>query len=247
LAISLTTRLDEFATAEEQEPSREELYLLVEPDSAGYVVLGPTLRLLEAVHPRLPVTFLDRFTAALNGWVRVYDYRDAQEHVEILKEWVEQEEDAHHYEIPNIEQTVPGCLRNRRPLTAMGLRRVLPEIADRTSKGILNDVMDLCEVASRASRPPISGEMGEQLMDRNPPLPVLLAVFEPHDAVEACFDEEAQGMMEQIPEPNVILPFNGLDCSSVREVFRVLGVLCDTLACASRLIEMMPGNERSGE
>jgi hypothetical protein len=45
------------------------MYLVLEPESAGYVVLGPTLELLEAVHPRLPVTFFDLFTHALNRWV----------------------------------------------------------------------------------------------------------------------------------------------------------------------------------
>src|ERR1022692_2279923 len=66
-----------------------EMYLVVEPESAGYVVLGPTLRLLEVVHPRLPLTFFNLFTHALNRWVRVYDYRDAAERVEQLREWYE--------------------------------------------------------------------------------------------------------------------------------------------------------------
>jgi hypothetical protein len=51
-------------------------------------------------------------------------------------------------------------------------------------------------------------------------------------------------MYEVIPEPNLILRLNGEDEQSVREAFQVLGVLCETLACASKLIKMMPGNER---
>jgi hypothetical protein len=66
---------------------------------------------------------------------------------------------------------------------------------------------------------------------------------EPHDAIEGCFDEDAQGMYEVIPEPNLILRLNGEDEQSVREAFRVLAVLCETLVCASRLMKMMPGNE----
>ena len=68
-------------------------------------------------------------------------------------------------------------------------------------------------------------------------------VFDPHDVIEGCFDEDAQGMYEVIPEPNLILRLNGEDEQSVREAFRVLAVLCETLVCASRLMKMMPGNE----
>jgi hypothetical protein len=50
-------------------------------------------------------------------------------------------------------------------------------------------------------------------------------------------------MYEVIPEPNLILRLNGEDEQSVREAFRVLAVLCETLACASGLMKMMPGNE----
>jgi hypothetical protein len=41
------------------------VFLALEPDSAGYVILGPTLRLLEGFHPRLPVTFLHLFLGRL--------------------------------------------------------------------------------------------------------------------------------------------------------------------------------------
>ena len=55
LHLTLSTSLDRYFT--DQEPSAtSELYLTIEPESAGYVVLGPTLRMLETIHPRLPVT-----------------------------------------------------------------------------------------------------------------------------------------------------------------------------------------------
>jgi hypothetical protein len=84
--------------------------------------------------------------------------------------------------------------------------------------------------------------MGEQLMDSNPPLPCLLAAFSSGDAVVACFDDEAQTAMETTPQPNLIIPLKLSDPTSVRQGFRTLGVVCDTLAAASRLIDLMPGN-----
>jgi len=51
-------------------------------------------------------------------------------------------------------------------------------------------------------------------------------------------------MMEVMPEPSVIIPFNARTPESVRQAFRTLGVICDTLAAASRVIGLMPGAER---
>jgi hypothetical protein len=76
--VVLSTSLDRFSYR--SEPCEENLatvFLTIEPDSAGYVVLGPTLHRLDQVHPRLPATFLHLFLGALNRWIRVYDYRDA--------------------------------------------------------------------------------------------------------------------------------------------------------------------------
>ena len=49
--------------------------------------------------------------------------------------------------------------------------------------------------------------------------------------------------MEVTPQPNVIIPLRICDPASVRQGFRTLGVVCETLAAASRLIDLMPGNE----
>jgi len=71
----------------------------------------------------------------------------------------------------------------------------------------------------------------------------LLAVFKSEDAIEGCF-EEAQGMMELTPEPSLIIPLVADQPRSVQTAFRTLGVVCDTLAAASRLIDRMPGNDQ---
>ncbi len=51
-------------------------------------------------------------------------------------------------------------------------------------------------------------------------------------------------MMEVTPEPSVIVPFNAHQPESVRQAFRTFGVICDTLAAASHVIDLMPGTER---
>ena len=82
------------------------------------------------------------------------------------------------------------------------------------------------------------------LADCGEPLPALLAVFEKSDAIEGQFDEESQGMLEVTPEPNLIIRLNGDNLESVRDGFDRLAACCDTLACATRLMKIMPGNER---
>ena len=81
------------------------------------------------------------------------------------------------------------------------------------------------------------------LADCGEALPCLLAVFEKHDAIEGQFDEESQGMLEGTPEPNLIIRLDGEDVGSVRDAFGKLASCCQTLACATRLMKTVLGNE----
>ncbi len=224
----------------EQQGGEDEMYLVLEPESAGYVVLGPTLRLLEAFHPRLPLTFVDLFTRSLNRWVRVYDYRDALDRVEQLREWYESDPEGETVELPDVAAAIPHCLRSKwNPLKERFIEQLLGTTHDRKVRALLEGVLEL-RAASLAGKRPDMGELAEaQLMDSNPPVPALVAVFEKHDAVEGCFDEESQGMLECPPEPNVILPFRVADADSVGEAFRLLGVICGTLGQGARLMTTM--------
>jgi hypothetical protein len=95
-----------------------------------------------------------------------------------------------------------------------------------------------------AKRPELDEDIGQQLSDCNPALPCLLAVFAECDAVAACIDEEAEGMMEVTPEPNIIIPFDPADTESVRRTFHMFGVACQAIAAASHVIDLMPGNDQ---
>ena len=129
------------------------------------------------------------------------------------------------------------------PLSLRGLKELSQTIRDPDVQALLRGLLELCQVSSQAKRPDFTDDMGEQLMDSNPPLPCLLAAFSPGDAVVGCFDDEAQTAMETTPHPNLIIPLQLSDPSSVRQGFRILGVVCETLAAASRLIDLMPGND----
>ena len=74
LYVTLSSDLDECSGENEENPDGTQLYLTVDPDHCGFVVLGPTLELLEKAHPRLPATFYRLFSHALTHWVRIYDF-----------------------------------------------------------------------------------------------------------------------------------------------------------------------------
>jgi hypothetical protein len=239
LDLALSDRLVDYS--DERGPDGT-LCLIVDPDSAAFVLMGPTIELLEKVHPRLPASFYSHFAGALNRWVRVYDYHDAEERVEMLREWYEGEENADQYEVPDVDGWTPKSLKEQ-PLSLHGLQELNEEVRDPQVRELITGLVELCRVSKEAKRPSFTEEMGEQLMDSNPALPCLLAAFSSGDAVVGCFDEEAETAMEVTPQPNVVIPLKFCDSVSVRQGFRTLAVLCRTLAAASRLIDLMPGNE----
>ncbi len=233
----------EWAERDESKPSQ--LFLIVEPSEAscGCVTFSPTLELLEKVHPQLPATFFSLFVGALNRWTRVYDFRDAEERAEMLREWAAQEPDADQYEIPDVQASIPACMRQT-ALNGGELASLKAKIGDPLAAKLVEAAINLDRVSAEAKRPELGDDVGQQLSDCNPPLPCLLAVFAEADAIAACFDEEAQGMLEVTPEPNLIIPFDSTHTESVRAAFQVFGVACDTIAAASRLIDLMPGNDK---
>jgi hypothetical protein len=123
------------------------------------------------------------------------------------------------------------------------LKDLNQEMRNKEVRVLVSSLLELRSISQQAKRPEFTEDMGEQLVDSNPPLPCLLAAFSSGDAVVGCFDDEAQAAMETTPHPNLIIPLQLSEPSSVRQGFRTLAVACETLAAASRLIDLMPGND----
>jgi len=236
---TLTSCLDEFAQEDKQSGNR--LYLTLDPESAGYAVLGPTLELLEAIDRRLPHTFFHLFVGGLCKWIRVYDYRDAEERAEMYREMCEGEQNAQEYEFPDVAGCLPTSIKEE-PLGREDLSRLRTKFASTPAGQLLDRAVEIERISNQAERPALSDDVRAALPDANPPVPGLLAVFSISDAVEACFDEEAQYALEAPPEPNLIIPIEPNDVGSVRAAFHIFGTVCDILAASVRLLEMMPGN-----
>ncbi len=242
LALALVTDLEPYGEGGSVTATATEMYLVLEPETAGYVVLGPLLRELSKIHSGLPKTFFDLFTSALNRWVRVYDFRDAEDRVEMLREWYESDPDSEHVELPDVTGATPQFLRNRKLLHERTLEKLAGAARDKRIQAILRGLLEMTATSRKAQRPEIGSEASDRLADSNPPLPALLAVFEKQDAIEGCFDEEAQGMMECPPEPNVIIPLTITEVHSVKTAFGIAEVVCEVLTRASRLIKLIMAN-----
>ena len=223
LSAVISNSPSDWAERDENKPNR--LFLIVEPSEAtcGCAAFGPTLRLLESIHPQLPATFFHLFVGALNRWTRTYDYRDAEERVETLREWAAQEPDADQYEIPDVEGSIPPCMRQT-TLDEAELSHLKEKINDPLAMKLVDNVLALDHLSAQVERPDLDDDTAQQLSDCNPPLPCLLAVFAEGDSIGGCFDEDAAGMMEVEPEPNIIIPFNPMDTASVQRTFCMFGV-----------------------
>ncbi|WP_155121629.1 hypothetical protein [Bryobacter aggregatus] len=218
------------------------LYLIADPTQAGYLVLGPTIKALEREHPRLPATFYRIFTSSLNRWVRVFDYQDALERNEMMRDWYEGDPDAASIELPDVDAAVPTALKQK-PLSLPGLRQVMTRVRTPEVRRWLECLLALEMESSLAQPPELDPEIRDQLHDTNPPLPALLIVFWKHDAIEAAFDAEADGMLEVSPEPNLILPVRTDDFGYARDSFYKLGCFLKALSRASELMKLLPEND----
>lgn len=230
-----------------EEPDGSLVFLYMEAGSCGFVNFGPVLPILERAHPRLPSTFVHLFLSGINRWFRTYDHRDADERLDNMENMYDprDESDAEGMAaLPSREDVLPPCLK-RKPLGDRALRSILPGLAPQSNAArLMRAAQDLDSVSQRVGRIIIPPHIVEIFSDMNPPVPVLLAIFREGDAIEACFDEERQYMLELQPEPWPLLPFNATDTSSVRTAFDCLGTALDTLAAARQVLALVPGWKR---
>jgi hypothetical protein len=217
----------------------DKLFLIIDPESAGYVVLKPSIELLQSVYSRLPASLFHSLIGSINQWMRTYDYRDAKEHVELLREWAGSDDD---YEFPDVEGCTPKSLKGL-TFGTHGVRKALTAAVDPAIRRMLEAMLRVNAVSKRCIRPKMTEQIQEELSDCNPPLPCLLAVFSEHDAVEGCFDEESQTACEMEPQPNLIIPMDIKNKDSVMSAFESLRGFCRTIAAAVALMDAMPGNE----
>ncbi len=238
----------------EREGMTDHLYLVGDYEAAASIPIGAVLARLEADHHHLPAAFYAVLTTNLYKWMRIYDYLDAQEHAETWMEDLSDEElEASTYR--KVELEIPACIKRHSKTLKYGkARNFLQEIQPHTSvaRELIRHLLEMDDHGQghehawpgQISDKDVPG-IDDWLADAEYSRPGGLVTWYENDAINACFDEEAQHMGESgACQPNVALPIHldkpnkELD-EEVRRVFDHAGAMLRSLASAAKIVELV--------
>ena len=185
--------------------STGQLAITIHCSGCGYLKIGPALRALESEEEGLGAAFYWTLIRSLYRVLRIYDHSDAQAYEENLIEYAQEDDPANRdqYEFPEVEKALPECIRRSLKHESehwrLDYRRLLRRHRNGQYRNWIRHVETIAKL-SRVKARSFEPEDYDGYYD-GPPLPALLIVFEEHDAVAACFDEESQHMLEGSAEP----------------------------------------------
>jgi len=231
--------------------STGQLAITIHCSGCGYLKIGPALRALESEEKGLGAAFYWTLRRSLYRVMRIYDHSDAQAYEENLIEYAREDDPANRdqYEFPEVDKALPECIRGSLKHESehwrLDYRRLLRRHRNGRYRNWIRHVETIAKLARVKSRS-FEPRDYDGYYD-GPPLPALLIVFEEHDAVAACFDEESQHMLEGSAEPAFCAVFtldNAEECSAaMRAAERFL--LVNRELC--RLIEEIHKQDKSDE
>ena len=238
----------------ERERMTDHLYLVGDYEAAASIPIGATLARLETENDLLPAAFYQVLTTNLYKWMRVYDYLDGQEHAEMWMEDLNDEEsEASVYRKVDLE--IPACIKRYAKTLKYGrARSLLQEITPhaRVARGLIRLLLEM-DAHGQGHEHAWPGQLTEKdvpgiddwLMDAENSRPGCVITWYENDAINACFDEDAQHMGENGPcQPNVVLPIHlnkpakDLD-EEVRRDFDHAGAMLRSLATAAKIVEII--------
>ena len=133
--------------------SNGQLFLVLNTESSFPLGIGTVIEELEGCQQGLGVAFYSTLRQALYRWVRVYDDWDARNRIEQMVEWAEGEEDPDSYEIPKLDQDLPGCLRSRTPAVSPRSLGSFPAPTEPSLKELVETTLELHRVSHSTERP----------------------------------------------------------------------------------------------
>jgi hypothetical protein len=238
----------------EQEEAPQLLFLIADYEAAASIPIGATLAHLEAENELLPAAFYQVLAANLYKWMRVYDYLDAQEQAEMWMEDMSDEElEASVYRKVDLE--IPDCIKKHtKKITHARARTLLEQFRPRSSaaRQLMRHTLEMDDAGQghehawpgHVTEKDVPG-IGDWLMDAESSRPGCLITWYEGDAINACFDEEAQHMGENgACQPNIAIPIR-LDQSPrkldrrVKRAFEYAGAMLGALASAAKIVEMI--------
>ena len=217
----------------------------------GYLKIGPALESLEGEAEGLGAAFYWTLVGSLYRVMRLYDYSDAEQYEERLKEYAEAEEEESRgqYEFPEVEKAMPDCIRkslkDHPDQWRLNNRRMLKRHSNGRHRRWIEHVLTIARLARTPSCRQDPSEYGSYYDEA--PLPSLLLVFEDHDAISACFDEESQSMLEGSSEPALCAVFSPANQEEFSKAVRAVERFVRVNLELCQLIEEIQGLEKTDE
>ena len=249
--------LDEIVERTEYERSQSEItgpetkmLLMVDYEQSAMIPIGPTLTFLGSIHKKLPAAFFVVLAGNLGRWMRVNDFRDAQNYARDRMDMLEEEELKESF-YPQLETVAPLCVKKLPSHEgAVRLRQTLSsQCKGSRAEELLRHCLAMHEHGKQykcawpyllRDRLP---EIEDYLENTDEPGPGSLIVFEEEDLIEACFSEEMQYIGQNYSIGSSLMLLINLDQDSasldknVKATFDYLGAMVRSLASASALIE----------
>jgi hypothetical protein len=241
----------------EMEGSKSLLYLVGDYEAAASIPIGPTLVHLGREHDLLPATFYGVFNTNLWKWMRVYDFEAAKAHAEMWSDGMDEEELQKDSPYLRLDTEVPACIsKQSRKLRYRGALQSLEQLAAKgtssTAKQLIEHVIEM-DAQGRGQKHAWPCRLNEKqapgleswLADAEDSRPGCLITWYEDDAINACFDEEAEHMGENGPcQPNVLLAMNLAEPAAaidrqVRAVFDHVAAMLRSLAAAAKAVEII--------
>ncbi|MDX6463068.1 MAG: hypothetical protein QOE55_6765 [Acidobacteriaceae bacterium] len=222
-SLSVSDAYDRYSYGNTLEKGK--LIVKIECGQAGYLELGNVIEALEQQEPGLGEAFYWTLIRSIYRVMYVYDHDAAMQYEEGLWNMAADDDESNRdrYEFPEVEKALPDCIRKSlRHRTKKDYRRYR-RLLEKHRNGAFRTWMERLRCMQRIARVNVHAERNE--LDNyydGPPVPTLIIAFKQNDAIVACFDEEAQHMLESSPEPALGLEFSPSNPDHVKRVLRVL-------------------------
>ena len=253
--------LDEIVERTEYERSQSEIagpkskmLLMVDYEQSAMIQIGPTLTYLGSIHEQLPAAFFVVVADNLWRWMRVYDFRNAQNYARDQLDMLDEEELKESF-YPQLETVRPSCLKK---LPSYGAAvRLVQKLSSQCRGSRAAELLRHCLAMHEHGKQYKCAwpyllrdrlpEIEDYLENTDEPGPGSLIVFEEEDLIEACFSEEMQYIGQNYSIGSSLMLLINLDQDSasldknVKATFDYLGAMVRSLASASALIEKIRG------
>ena len=200
------------------------LIVKIECGQSGYLEMGEIIEVLEREECELGAAFYWTLMRSLYRVIQVYDHEDALRYEEGLREMAADDDESNRdqYEFPEVRKSLPACIRRSLERSKADRRRYR-QLLRKHRDGAYRKPIEHLRRLEKLARLHVHTRRNE--LDSyydGPPVPSLLVAFAENDAIVACFDEEAQHMLESSPEPAFGLEFSPSNHGSVLRVLRAL-------------------------